>query len=130
VHVPASADLVARLDRVRPKCGAKYPGHLDLRYGRASANRDRLLQGRRKSPTCVLLRLLADAGKETFALFAAGPMAHGINVALTGYTLARMQPGRYRRRNPRRDRFLAERLPDLGGDGRRSLVSAGPPAGT
>jgi arylformamidase len=62
--------------------------------------------------------------KEAFSLFAAGPMAHGINVALIGYTLApeatldqivaEIDAG---------IDYLAGRLPDLGGDANRIGVS-------
>jgi arylformamidase len=62
--------------------------------------------------------------KETFALFAGGPMAHGINVALIGYTLApdatldeivtEIHAG---------VDFLVEQLPGLGGDASRIVVS-------
>ena len=58
-------------------------------------------------------------------------MAHGINVALIGYTLApdatldeivaEIHAGMD---------FLAEQLPALGGDARGSWCPAGPPAGT
>jgi arylformamidase len=62
--------------------------------------------------------------KETFAIFASGPMAHGVNVALTGYTLApdatldqivaEIHAGLD---------FLAAQLPALGGDPDRIVVS-------
>ena len=62
--------------------------------------------------------------KEIFTLFAEGPMAHGINVALIGYTLApeatldeivaEIHAG---------IDFLAEQLPALGGDASRIAVS-------
>src|SRR5262249_59813695 len=62
--------------------------------------------------------------KENFTTFADGVMAHGINVALTGYTLAP---------DARLDQIVAEihagidflsgQLPALGGDGKGIVVS-------
>src|SRR5260370_36807916 len=62
--------------------------------------------------------------KEVFAIFAAGPLAHGINVATIGYTLApdatldeivaEIHQGLD---------YLAEELPALGGDANRIVVS-------
>jgi arylformamidase len=62
--------------------------------------------------------------KEAFTTFAAGPMAHGINVALIGYTLApdatldqivaEIHSGLD---------FLADKLPALGGDPGRIVVT-------
>src|SRR5258706_8363793 len=62
--------------------------------------------------------------KEIFALFAAGPMAHGINVGVIGYTLApeatldEIVAEIYRSLD-----FLGEQLPALGGDASRIVVS-------
>jgi arylformamidase len=62
--------------------------------------------------------------KEAFTLFATGPMAHGINVALIGYTLA--PDATLDEIVAEIDRgldFLAEQLPVLGGDPKRIAVS-------
>ena len=90
VHVPASAELVAGWDRRSAEMRAKYPDHLDLRYGPRERNRIDFFKAADKAPTLLFIHggYWQTRAKETFALFAAGPMAHGINVALIGYTLA------------------------------------------
>ena len=126
VHVPASAELVAGWDRRSAEMRAKYPNHLDLRYGPRERNRIDFFKAADKAPTLLFIHggYWQTRAKESFALFAAGPMAHGINVALTGYTLAP---------DATLDEivaevhaaidFLAERLPALGGDGKGIVVS-------
>ena len=90
VHVPASADLVAGWDRRSQEKRAQYADHLDLRYGPRERNRIDFFKAADKAPTLLFIHggYWQTRAKETFALFADGPMAHGINVALTGYTLA------------------------------------------
>jgi arylformamidase len=126
VHVAASAELVAGWDRRSAEMRAKYPDHLDLRYGPRERNRIDFFRAADKAPTLLFIHggYWQTRAKETFALFAAGPMAHGINVALTGYTLAP---------DATLDEivaeihaaidFLTQRLPDLGGDGKAIAVS-------
>jgi acetyl esterase/lipase len=126
VHVAASAELVAGWDRRSAEMRAKYPDHLDLRYGPRERNRIDFFRAADKAPTLLFIHggYWQTRAKETFALFAAGPMAHGINVALTGYTLAP---------DATLDEivaeihaaidFLTEQLPDLGGDGKAIAVS-------
>jgi acetyl esterase/lipase len=104
----------------------RYPGHLDLRYGPRERNRIDFLKSREKGPTLVFIHggYWQARAKEVFTQFAAGPMAHGINVALFGYTLApdaaldeivaEIHQG---------IDFLAGQLPDLGGDPGRIVVS-------
>jgi arylformamidase len=62
--------------------------------------------------------------KEAFSLFAAGPMAHGINVAMVGYTLApdATLDGIVAEVHGAID-FLAGRMADLGGDASRIVAS-------
>src|SRR6476619_827374 len=90
VHVPTSADLVAGWDRRSQEKRAQYTEHLDLRYGPRERNRIDFFKAADKAPTLLFIHggYWQTRAKETFALFAGGPMAHGINVALTGYTLA------------------------------------------
>jgi acetyl esterase/lipase len=68
---------------------ARYPDHLDLRYGPRERNRIDFLKAHEKCPTLLFIHggYWQQRAKEVFTLFAAGPMAHGINVALIGYTL-------------------------------------------
>jgi acetyl esterase/lipase len=62
--------------------------------------------------------------KEIFALFAEGPTAHGINVALIGYTLApEATLDEIVAEIHRSLDFLGEQLPALGGDASRIVVS-------
>ena len=122
VHVPASADLVAGWDRRSREMRAQYSDHLDLRYGPRERNRIDFFKAAEKAPTLLFIHggYWQTRAKEIFALFADGPMAHGINVALTGYTLApdatldeivgEIHAG---------IDFLAGQLPALGGDGER-----------
>ena len=126
VAVAGSADIVAGWERLSLKMRARHSSHLDLRYGPRERNRIDFLKAREKGPTLLFIHggYWQTRAKETFALFAGGPMAHGINVALIGYTLApdatldeivaEIHAG---------VDFLAGRLPELGGDASRIVVS-------
>jgi arylformamidase len=126
VAVAGSGDMVAGWDRQSAETRAQHPGHLDLRYGPRERNRIDFLKAADKAPTLVFIHggYWQMRAKEAFTLFAAGPMAHGINVALIGYTLApdatldeivaEIHQG---------IDFLAEKLPSLGGDASRIVVS-------
>jgi arylformamidase len=126
VAVPGSADLVAGWDRRSAEMRARYPDHLDLRYGPRERNRIDFLKAADQAPTLLFIHggYWQTRAKETFTLFAAGPMAHGINVALIGYTLApdatldeivaEIHSGLD---------FLTAQLPALGGDPNRIVVS-------
>jgi arylformamidase len=80
------ADWQARSERVR----AKYPDGLDLRYGREERNRIDLFEAKKDSPLLVFIHggYWQMRAKELFAFLVPGPLAHGISVALVGYTLA------------------------------------------
>jgi arylformamidase len=126
VAVAGSADLVAGWDRRSAEMRARYSAHLDLRYGPRERNRIDFLKAADGAPTLLFIHggYWQTRAKETFAVFAGGPMAHGINVALIGYTLAP---------DATLDEIVAEihggldflvaRLPGLGGDPRRIVVS-------
>jgi arylformamidase len=126
VAVAGSADIVAGWERRSAEMRARYSDHLDLRYGPRERNRIDFLRSAEKGPTLVFIHggYWQQRAKEVFTLFAAGPMAHGINVALIGYTLApdatldeivaEIHQG---------IDFLVERLPALGGDASRIVVS-------
>ena len=75
---------------VRREMRTRYPDHLDLRYGPRERNRIDFLKAAERAPTLLFIHggYWQSRAKEVFALFAEGPMAHGINVALIGYTLA------------------------------------------
>src|SRR4051812_17938144 len=90
VAVPASVDIVAGWDKRSAAMRARYSGHLDVRYGPRERNRIDFLKCTDGGPTLLFIHggYWQTRAKETFATFAEGPMAHGINVALIGYTLA------------------------------------------
>jgi arylformamidase len=126
VAVAGSADMVAGWDRRSAEMRARYPDHLDLRYGPRERDRIDFLKAAQNGPTLVFIHggYWQTRAKEAFTVIAGGPMAHGINVALIGYTLApdatldeivaEIHQG---------IDFLAEQLPGLGGDASRIAVS-------
>jgi len=80
-------DWQARSERLRNAHAAT----MDLRYGPAERNRiDLFPAGDRVDPLLVFIHggYWQMRAKELFAFVAAGPLAHGISVALVGYTLA------------------------------------------
>src|SRR6195256_6892881 len=126
VAVAGSADMVAGWARRSAEIRDRHSDHLDLRYGPRERNGIDFLKAAEKAPTLVFIHggYWQARAKEIFALFAAGPMAHGINVALFGYTLApdatldeivaEIHQG---------IDFLIEQLPALGGNASRIVVS-------
>ena len=126
VAVAGSADIVAGWERRSAEMRGRYSDHLDLRYGPRERNLIDFLKSAEKGPTLVFIHggYWQHRAKEVFTLFAAGPMAHGINVALFGYTLApdatldeivaEIHQG---------IDFLVEQLPALGGNASRIVVS-------
>ena len=90
VAVPGSADIVAGWERRSAEMRARHSGHLDLRYGPRERNRIDFLKAAESAPTLLFIHggYWQTRAKEDFTVFAGGPMAHGINVALIGYTLA------------------------------------------
>jgi arylformamidase len=126
VAVPESADIVAGWDKGSAGIRVRHSGHLDLRYGPRERNRIDYLKAADGGPTLLFIHggYWQTRAKETFAVFAGGAMAHGINVALIGYTLApdatldeivaEIHSGLD---------FLVAQLPVLGGDPDRIVVS-------
>jgi arylformamidase len=124
--VAGSGDIVAGWNRRSTELRARHSDHLDLRYGPRERNRIDFFKAAGKAPTLVFIHggYWQMRAKEDFSLFAGGPMALGINVALIGYTLApeatldqivaEIHAG---------IGFLAGQLPDLGGDASRIGVS-------
>jgi acetyl esterase/lipase len=124
--VAGSGDIVAGWDRRSAEIRKLHPAHLDLRYGPSERNRIDFLKARENAPTLLFIHggYWQMRAKEAFTLFAEGAMAHGINVALIGYTLApeatldeivaEIHAG---------IDFLAAQLPELGGDGKGIVVS-------
>ena len=126
VAVADSADIVAGWEQRSTEMRARYPDHLDLRYGPRERNRIDFLKSDGNGPTLVFIHggYWQTRAKEAFTRFAGGPMAHGTNVALFGYTLApdatldqivaEIHGGLD---------FLVEQLPALGADAGRIVVS-------
>jgi arylformamidase len=124
--VAGSADIVAGWDARSAEIRKRHADHLDLRYGPRERNRIDFLKVAENAPTLLFIHggYWQMRAKENFALFSKGAMAHGINVALIGYTLAP---------EATLDQIVAEihagidclaaRLPDLGGDGNGIVVS-------
>jgi arylformamidase len=126
IAVAGSGDMVAGWDRRSAEMRARYSDHLDLRYGPRERNRIDFLKAADGGPTLLFIHggYWQMRAKEAFTLFATGPMAHGINVALIGYTLA--PDATLDEIVAEIDRgldFLAEQLPVLGGDPSRIAVS-------
>jgi arylformamidase len=126
VAVEGSAEMVAGWEQRSAEIRARYPDHIDLRYGPRERNRIDFLKARAKAPTLLFIHggYWQSRAKEVFTIMAEGPMAHGINVALIGYTLAP---------DATLDEIVAEihggidyltgQLPALGGDGSGIVVS-------
>jgi acetyl esterase/lipase len=90
VAVTASAELVAGWEQRSAALRQQQADHLDLKYGPRERNRIDFLKVRDGAPTLLFIHggYWQSRAKEVFSVFAEGPMAHGINVALIGYTLA------------------------------------------
>lgn len=124
--VPETAAIVANWDRLSAEMRDRYPQHIDLRYGPRERNRIDLLKANSGGPTLVFIHggYWQTRAKENFTFCAAGPMAHGINVALIGYTLA---PDATLDEIVEEVRtaidYLVGELPSLGGDPEQIVVS-------
>jgi acetyl esterase/lipase len=126
VAVPGSIDLVAGWELRSAEMRKRHPGQLDLRYGPRERNRIDFFKAADKAPTLLFIHggYWQARAKEVFTVFAEGPMVHGINVALIGYTLApdatldeivaEIHAG---------IDYLAGQLPALGGNGDDIVVS-------
>jgi arylformamidase len=129
--VAGSGNMVEGWEKLSAEMRARHGAHLNLQYGPRERNRIDFLKAAPNAPTLLFIHggYWQMRSKDAFTLFAAGPMAHGINVALIGYTLApdatleqivaEIHAG---------IDFLAGRLPELGADANR-LVASGWSAG-
>lgn len=88
--VAGSADITAGWSQRSDAMKAKHPAHLDLVYGPRERNRFDFIKAADGAPTLLLIHggYWQMRSKDVFTCFAAGPLAHGINVAAIGYTLA------------------------------------------
>lgn len=69
---------------------AANPDHLDMRYGSRERNRIDYFAADKPGPLLVFIHggYWQMRAKENFSFLAEGPLAHGIHVAMIGYTLA------------------------------------------
>lgn len=88
--VADSAALLADFDARSARLREAMPQHLDLRYGPAERNRIDYFAAAKPGPILVFIHggYWQMRAKEPFSFLATGPLAHGIHVALPGYTLA------------------------------------------
>jgi acetyl esterase/lipase len=131
VAVKGSVEMVGGWEQRSGEMRRRYGEHIDLHYGPRERNRIDFLKARENAPTLLFIHggYWQARAKEVFTIFAEGPMAHGINVALIGYTLApdatldeivaEIHAG---------IDFLAAQLPALGGDA-SGIVASGWSAG-
>ena len=129
--VAGSGDMVEGWGKLSAEMRARHSAHLNLQYGPSERNRIDFLKAAPDAPTLLFIHggYWQMRAKEFFTMFASGPMAHGINFALIGYTLApeatleqivaEIHAG---------IDYLAGRLPELGADAKR-LVASGWSAG-
>ncbi|QEI09144.1 alpha/beta hydrolase [Pigmentiphaga aceris] len=88
--VADSATLLADFERRSTDMRARPDARLDMRYGPAPRQRIDYFPASRPGPLLIFIHggYWQMRAKETFSFLAAGPNAHGIHVAMIGYTLA------------------------------------------
>src|ERR1700742_1852215 len=121
VAVAGSVEMVAGWEQRSSDMRRRHSAHLELRYGPRERTRIEFLEAADKAPTLLFIHggYWQTRAKEVFTIFAEGPMAHGINVALIGYTLAPDATlGEIVAEIHAGIDFLGRQLPSLGGDGK------------
>jgi len=90
VAVAGSMEMVTGWEQRSGEMRKRFPDTVDLRYGPRERNRIDFLKAADNAPTLLFIHggYWQMRSKEVFTVVAEGPMAHGINVALIGYTLA------------------------------------------
>jgi len=90
VAVAGSLEMVTGWEQRSGEMRKRFPDTIDLRYGSRERNRIDFLKAAEGAPTLLFIHggYWQMRSKEVFTVVAEGPMAHGINVALIGYTLA------------------------------------------
>ena len=125
-HVANSASLVADFEARSAQLRATMNRHLDLRYGPAERNRIDYFAADVRGPLLVFIHggYWQMRAKEIFSFLAKGPLAHGIDVAFVGYTLApEIRLTGIVREVREAIAWLAPRIGGLGGDPERIFVS-------
>jgi arylformamidase len=124
--VAGSGDMVEGWGKLSAEMRARHGAHLNLEYGPRERNRIDFLKAAPNAPTLLFIHggYWQMRAKEFFTMFAAGPMARGVNVALIGYTLA--PDATLEQIVAEIDAgidYLAGRLPELGADADRLIAS-------
>jgi acetyl esterase/lipase len=88
--VKNSAQIIADWQKRSAQVRAKYPDGLNLSYGPGARNRIDYFEAKKNSPLLIFIHggYWQMREKETFTFLVPGPLAHGISVAMVGYTLA------------------------------------------
>lgn len=88
--VKDSSALLQDFDQRSAALRAAHGSHLDVRYGPAPRNRIDYFAAAKPGPLLIFIHggYWQMRAKETFSFLAAGPLAHGMHVAMVGYTLA------------------------------------------
>src|SRR5882672_10831633 len=88
--VADSATIVEDWTRRTAALRSRFSTSLDLRYGSRERNRIDLFEVRPGAPLLAFIHggYWRNRAKEDFGFLAEGPLAHGISVAMIGYTLA------------------------------------------
>ncbi len=124
--VKNSALLLADFDTRSRQLREVMPQHLDLRYGTAERNRIDYFAGAKHGPVLIFIHggYWQMRAKETFSFIARGPLAHGMHVALPGYTLAPAITLEGIVAEVRAAiRWIAQHAREMGGDPTRIIVS-------
>lgn len=88
--VKNSSALLQDFDQRSAALRAAHGSHLDLRYGPAPRNRIDYFSAKKPGPLLIFIHggYWQMRAKETFSFLAAGPLAHGMHVAMVAYTLS------------------------------------------
>jgi acetyl esterase/lipase len=124
--VADSGKLVADFQARSAKMREELPRHLDLRYGAAPRNRIDYFAADKGGPVLVFIHggYWQMRAKEDFSFVASGPLAHGIHVALVGYTLAPdISLGGIVDEVRSAIAWLTARVDDYGGDANRIYIA-------
>ena len=88
--VAGSAAIVEEWTRRTAVVRSRFSASLDLNYGKGERNRIDLFEAKPGAPLLAFIHggYWQMRAKENFGFLATGPLAHGISVAMVGYTLA------------------------------------------
>lgn len=124
--VADSAELMAKFDILSARIRCDHTGHLGLRYGPAARNLIDYFPADKPGPLLVFIHggYWQMRAKENFSFLAQGLLAHGMHVAMVGYTLAPQATlGQIVNEVRASIGWLALHASDFGGDPRRIVVA-------